>query len=98
MLDRLALDMQIGKRAGADGLGLEGEGLARLEPLRAPVEAVRTRQQLLPLLERGVGRVVAVSTAKERGPVFREGAQFAPVALDVRVPVTEPLVDLGASC
>lgn len=98
MLDRLALDMEIGERASSDSLGVKGECLARLEALRAPVETVRAGQQLLPLLKSGIRWVIAVPAAEEGGPVIRKTPQFAPVAVHVRVPVAEPLVDFGAGC
>lgn len=90
--------MQVGESAGTDSLCLEGESLARLEPLGASIEAVGAGQQLLSLLQCGIGWVIAVPAAEERGPVVRETAQLAPVAVHVRVPITEPLVDFGAGC
>ena len=42
MVDRLALLLQLGERAGSDGLGLVRQRLAGLEPLRAAVQPVRS--------------------------------------------------------
>ncbi len=53
MLDDVPLALQVGERAGADGLGLVGQGLAVLEALGAAVQAVGAGQQLLALLQPG---------------------------------------------
>lgn len=96
MLDGLALAVQVGQGAGADGLGLVGEGLAGLEALGAAVQAVGAGEELLALLEGGVRGVVAVAGAEEGGAVVGQAAEFAAVGVHVRVPVAETLVDLGA--
>lgn len=98
VLDGLALAAQVGEGGRADGLGLVGQALARLEALRGAVEAVRARQELLPLLELhvvGVVRVRGVAAAEEGGAVVAQGAEAAGGLVDGGLHVAEALVRLG---
>jgi hypothetical protein len=102
MLDGLALSMQIGEGARADGLGLGGEGLGGLEALGGAIEAVGSRKQLLALLELEVvrataraGRVVGVAGPEEGGAVVGQGAELALVGVDIGFVVSEALVYFG---
>ena len=52
MLDRLALLLQLRKRAGSDGLGLVRQCLAGLEALCAAIQSVRPCKRLALQLER----------------------------------------------
>lgn len=88
VLDGLALSVQIRKSARPDGLRLVRQRLAGLEALRAPVEPVRSGEELLPLLELHVVRVVCVAPAEEGGAVLGQRAQLAAVFVEVGLVVS----------
>ncbi|ROW16988.1 hypothetical protein VPNG_01213 [Cytospora leucostoma] len=98
VLDRLPLAVQVGEGRRADGLGLVGQPLARLEALGGPVEPVGAGEELLPLLELDVAGVVrvALAGAEEGGPVLGQGAELALGLVDGRLHVAVALVGLRA--
>jgi len=97
MLNRLPLRMQVGQRIPPNILRLQRNALTVPQPLRAAIQAVRTREQLLPLLELLVGvRVVGVAVPEQRLAVVGEGFEFAFAGVDVGLEIAEALADFAA--
>lgn len=96
MLNGLALAPQVGQSRGADGLGLVGQALARLEALGGAIEAVGSGEELLALFELHVVGVVgvggAVAAAEEGGAVVAQGAEAAGGFVDGGLHVAKALV------
>ncbi len=68
MLNRLPLRMQIRQRPPPDILRLQRDPLALPQPVRATIQSVGAREELLPLLELvvGSGGIVGVAVSEER--------------------------------
>ena len=94
MINHMSLAMQISQRARANILRVVRQPLAIPQPLRRPVQPLRARQQLLPLLELHVptARVVGIARAEERGTVMRQVLQAPLGGVGVSLVVAEALV------
>ena len=93
MLNRLPLYLQIRQGPAPNILRLIRHPLTIPQPLAAPVQPVRSAQQLLALLELVVfGRVVGVAGAEEGGAVGGEGFELAFGGVDVGFEVAEARV------
>ena len=67
------------------------------QPLTTPIQSLRPRKQLLPLLELLVAtRVVGIAISEKGFSVVREGFQFAFGGIEVGFVVAEAGVDPGA--
>jgi len=98
MLNYLSLSMQIRQRTRTDGLCLVRQRLTRLQALRAAIQPICPRQQLLALLELHIIRVVRVSAAEESRAVVGQGAKFPLCGVDVGFVVAEALVYFRSGC
>ena len=95
MLDLLSLQLQIRQRSSTNLLGLIRHPLAVSQSLGASIQSVRSREELLPLLELLVCvGVIGVAVAEEGFAVRGEFFEFALAAVDVGFEVAETLVDL----
>lgn len=95
--DLLTLPMQVAQRAGANLLRLECDALRLAQAARGPVEAVGAREELLSLLELGVGAlgVVRIAVAKELAAVVCVRLELALGGVDIVLEVAEAGVVLG---
>ncbi len=102
MLNSLPLQLQIRQRPPPNILRLVRHPLAVPQPLATPVQPVRTREQLLALLQLMICAaavvivVVAVAVAEEGFAVVGEGFEFALCGVDVGFVVAETGVEAGA--
>lgn len=90
--------MQIRQRPPPDILRLQRDPLALPQPVRATIQSVGAREELLPLLELvvGSGGIVGIAVSEERFAVGGEGSEFAFQAVDVGFEVAEALVGFAA--
>lgn len=99
MLNRLPLYLQIRQRSPSNILRLIRHPLTVPQPLTAPVQPIRSAQQLLALLELVIcGRVVGVAGAEEGGAVVGEGFELAFCGVDVGFEVAEAGIYTRAGC
>ena len=99
MLNRLPLNLQIRQRVPSNLLRLIRHPLAVPQPLAAPVQPIRSAQQLLALLELvDFGRIVGVAGAEEGRAVIGQSFELAFGGVDVGFEVAEAGVYAGASC
>ena len=98
MLDLLALQLQISERAAANVFRLVGDALALPQALRAAIQSVRSRQQLLPLLQRLVRgrRIICVAGTEQRLAVRGDRLERPFRAVEIALVVAESLVGFGA--
>lgn len=99
MLNCLPLYLQICQRPPSNIFRFIRDPLTIPQPLTAPVQPVRSAQQLLALLELIVfSRVIGVAGAEEGGAVVGEGFELAFGGVDVRFEVAEAGIYAGTGC
>lgn len=92
MTNRLPLPRQILQNPRPNTLRLIRNPLCLRQSPTTPRQPLRPGQQLLPLLQLLIHRVIGISVPKQRGAVASEREQFSLDAIDIALVVAEALV------